>query len=99
MSNFNTEVCELNLEEVREDFAANNGWGFVYHKSNCKWPNTRQYLLGGRLPGSDCGEWTAIYPNINYHPATLVHDCGDNHNWSVDELAAGTVTGCSAAGL
>lgn len=37
--------------------ARRNGNNFVYHRSDCGYPNVRMYSSGGDGPGSACGYW------------------------------------------
>ena len=55
--------------------AERNGWGIVYHCSDCGDNNVRIYALGGASPGSMCGTWGLNPKQIQY-----VHDNPDvNH--------------------
>ena len=61
--------------------APNNGYGIVYHKSNCGKGNVRQYGAGGRWAGSACGSWVAMlwYPGV-------WEAMSRGHNYTYDEL-------------
>ncbi len=48
--NFNSELISK---------AGKNGDGFVYHRSDCGYPNVRLYGCGGDCPGSNCGYWVS----------------------------------------
>jgi len=52
--NFNSELSSK---------ADNNGDGFVYHRSDCGYPNVRMYGAGGRWDGSNCGYWVDTNKN------------------------------------
>ena len=46
------------FNNVRFDIdASRNGYGFVYHRSDCSYPGHRMYGAGGDWPGSVCGYW------------------------------------------
>ena len=45
-----------------ESKAAKNGTDFVYHRSNCGYPNVRMYCCGGDGRGSACGYWVSTLP-------------------------------------
>ena len=40
-----------------------NGYGLVYHRSDCGYPRNRVYGYGGRWSGSLCGDWIPIPPS------------------------------------
>jgi hypothetical protein len=62
--------------------AAQNGYGIVYHRSDCPIGEVRSYGWGGEWPGSDCGTWGLSDASIQY-----VHDHPEkNHRW--EDLAA-----------
>jgi hypothetical protein len=42
-----------------------NGDGFVFHRSDCGYPNVRMYSFGGDGPGSACGYWLDTRQNRN----------------------------------
>ena len=87
MSNLNDEVCEYNSTPTTEHFAAKNGGGIVYHRSDCSSGLVRMYRDGGDGQGSACGAW------ISQDMARIVHDNGfkggapGDHNWTFYELA------------
>lgn len=62
--------------------APNNGYGIVYHVSDCGRGNVRQYGAGGRWAGSACGSWVAMlwYPGV--------WEAMWDHNYTYDELCA-----------
>jgi hypothetical protein len=82
-------------KNIRFDIdAPNNGWGVVYNKSNCgkgNGGNVRWYSLGGRGPGSACGEWGLLaYPKIIIwyaNPPKITLEKGETYNWNVPELS------------
>jgi hypothetical protein len=78
MSNFNDEVCEFNSTPTTENFAGQNGYGIVYHKSNCSEGYVRWYFNGGNAPGSTCGKW------IPDSKINMIHRGGD-YNWRAFE--------------
>jgi hypothetical protein len=48
------------FNNVRFDIdAPQNGFGVVYNKSDCGYPNVRVYALGGDADGTTCGLWLA----------------------------------------
>ena len=61
--------------------APNNGYGIVYHVSDCGRGNVRQYGAGGRWAGSACGSWVAMlwYPGV-------WEAMSRGHNYTYDEL-------------
>ena len=80
MSNFNNEVCEFNSTKVTEGFAAQNGWGQVFHMSDCGSGYVRSYCCGGDGPCSGCGKWGLSDGMID-----AVHS--RDYNWTRDEAA------------
>jgi hypothetical protein len=86
MSNFNDEVCEFNPTPTNEHFAAKNGGGIVYHRSDCGNESVRMYASGGDWSGSACGSW--LDPELT----KIVHNVGfkngapGDHNWTYCEL-------------
>ena len=42
---------------VQAQASENNGWGIVYHRSDCGAYSVRAYGFGGRGSGSSCGYW------------------------------------------
>jgi hypothetical protein len=67
MRNVNAKTSNLSLANLASTSsvinselsskAGRNGGGFVYHRSNCGYPNVRFYCCGGDGPGSGCGYW------------------------------------------
>jgi len=61
--------------------APRNGYGVVYHTSDCGAYAIRQYALGGDGAGSACGYW------INDWKRTILWKYGDrNHNYTNREI-------------
>ena len=88
MSNLNDEVCEYNSTPTTENFAAKNGDGFVYHRSDCSSGLVKMYGNGGDWVNKECGRW--LDPDF----IKIVHERGfkggeaGDHNWTHDELIA-----------
>ena len=55
--------------------AEKNGWGIVYHCSDCNDNHVRMYGDGGNGRGSVCGTWGLNPKQIQY-----VHDNRDVHH-------------------
>jgi hypothetical protein len=80
------------FNNVRFDIDAdNNGYGIVYHYSNCPRGQTRFYGAGGRWPGSPtCGSWISgmdtvwtqypLFEGLEGTPLPV------NYNWRADEV-------------
>jgi hypothetical protein len=66
------------LIPVQAHAADKNGWGIVYHKSDCGRWNVRQYALGGDGAGSSCGYWVGPTQRMIIHM--------QDHNWSQCDL-------------
>ena len=67
---------------------AHNGWGIVYHRSDCDFPYYRSYSLGGDSSGSDCGLWVgggSISDTIHKKKGPNGEDPGD-YNWYLTDL-------------
>ena len=88
MSNLNDEVCEYNSTPTTEHFAAKNGNGFVYHRSDCSLGEVKIYYGGSDAPGSKCRPY--LHPVL----ADIVHNKGfdggapGNHYWTYEEIKA-----------
>lgn len=53
--------------------APRNGYGIVYHRSDCGYPNVRSYSWGGDGSGSVCGYWVSTLKNkCDYSDADIV---------------------------
>jgi hypothetical protein len=63
MRNINAKISNLslgstvNINSELSSKAGRNGGGFVFHRSNCGYPNVRMYCCGGDGPSSACGYW------------------------------------------
>jgi len=66
---------------VQAQAADNNGWGLVYHRSDCSPYYVRVYASGGRAGGSACGYW------LDADSRTLIWS--QDHNWSCGDLMLG----------
>ena len=73
MRNINAQTSTLSLgsntvrnfnEELRSK-AANNGSGFVWHRSDCSYPKVAAYMFGGAL-WMGCGYWVDSTTKNNF---------------------------------
>ena len=71
------------LIPLQAQAAPRNGYGVVYHTSDCGRYAVRQYAWGGDGAGSACGYW------IDEDKRTALWNYGDrNHNYTNRELCA-----------
>ena len=70
---------------VQAQAADNNGWGIVYHPSDCSRPYLRMYGNGDRWSGSTCGMW--IDWQLAQAVWVSVRDQGYDHNYTLNEAS------------
>jgi hypothetical protein len=68
--------------------AERNGWGIVYHRSDCGDDYVRMYGLGGDAPGSCCDTW-----GLTSHAIRYVHEHPEKNHTLEDLLALEIVDG------
>lgn len=52
-----SDISSFNFSSQPSSKAGNNGWGIVFHRSDCKYPTVNSYGAGGRWSGAGCGYW------------------------------------------
>lgn len=68
--------------------ADDNGWGIVYHRSDCSYGYYRMYSFGGSGPCSVCDNWLVadLRREWNDYYGPIVHS--QDHNWTHEEIIA-----------
>jgi hypothetical protein len=67
--------------------ADDNGWGVVYHRSNCGGDSYRWYGFGGRTDASACRNWIEAGghdPSWSQYYGPMIHSA--DYNWREDEV-------------
>ena len=68
--------------------ADDNGWGIVYHRSDCSYGYYRLYSFGGSGACSVCDNWLVadLRREWNDYYGPIVHS--QDHNWTHEEIIA-----------
>ena len=59
-------TISINLNNELSSKAANNGFGIVYHRSDCNYPQVNSYGAGGRFGGVGCGYWVSTIKDKSF---------------------------------
>ena len=79
------KILNLNVGST-EIFEGKNGWGIVYHRSDCSFPNVRSQGVGGQFEGSADEEWLLDNLVMVVYNKGFTGGAPGDHNWTHDEI-------------